>query len=255
MWNKVWMWNSFVTHTSREHPRLTEDCACAPRLHSHSENLFLVNFLRKDKKANWCFFLRSGINRKRCTPATTSLDTPSPKNMFSWQPSAYSRTCAAMVSSYKVYGCCCTSNGSLKFPFTAFLDAKTLNCFWIPLSVMHYKCLQPCTLKSEGYFNDVQGVCVLDGAYMCLASPTLYDCTVLGSASSCNDLVIGSAECKRSAPVGAHHQATTFRDKHIIIKLCFYFILNAHFLIWATVMCSLLWLYAKTTIHSSDQIF
>lgn len=125
MWNKVWMWNSFVTQTSREHPRLTEDCACAPRLHSHSENLFLVNFPRKDKKVNWCFS-PSGINRKRCTPATSSLDTPSSKNMFSWQPSAYSRTCAEMVSSYKVYGCCCTSNGTLKLPFTAFLDAETL---------------------------------------------------------------------------------------------------------------------------------
>lgn len=75
MRNKVWMWNILRAQSVRGWP---EDCACVLRLHSHSENLFLVNFPRKGKKINGCFFDAKTLTESGTHRLRTGLQTRFP---------------------------------------------------------------------------------------------------------------------------------------------------------------------------------
>lgn len=180
--NKVRMRNILRAQSVRGWP---EDCACVLRLHSHSENLFLVNFPRKGgrkKKNQWMFFWRGGINGRRCTPATSPVDAPGSRHV--------SLTAKPLIRALKWW---------VARKFTAVVVGRAAaaeGCHHsdserLPNSVHRLrvrKCLQVWSLIGEGYFSDVRGVCVLDGAYMCLAPPTPLRRTAVcrGSAAWCS---------------------------------------------------------------------
>lgn len=86
-------------------------------------------------------------------------------------------------------------------------------------------------VNSEGYFHDVRGVCVPDGAYMCLAPPTLYACT--HCIVLCFELLlvmIWSQAALSGKELGKLQLVLiirqTQRDKYINIKLCFNFFIS-----------------------------